>query len=121
MPTLAEEAYSVATQREPATLAAELAELLGQRVTAYAVGLRDPRTIGRYARSEVDIDPSVAQRLVDLYAVLTILKRRLANTTARAWLLGSNPLLSGMTPIELLHASHAAEVVGAAESFIQAG
>jgi hypothetical protein len=49
---LVEDAHRAATGMEPARLASELQELLGQKLVAFAVGDRHPRTIGRYARGE---------------------------------------------------------------------
>ena len=47
---LIEDAHRAATDLEPGRLASELQELLGQKLVAFAVGDRHPRTIGRYAR-----------------------------------------------------------------------
>ena len=70
---LVEDAHRAATDLEPARLASELQELLGQKLVAFAVGDRHPRTIGRYARGERLPESRALGRLVDIYTVVRIL------------------------------------------------
>lgn len=77
--------------------------MLGQRITAYAVGIRDPRSIGRYARSEQAPRSETAQRLRHLFEITQVLLARETPETVRAWMVGSHPLLDDRAPVELLH------------------
>ena len=68
-----EHAHDTATQREPSELASELQALLGQKMVAFALGDRHPKTIGRYARGERSPDDATVRRLVDLFTLVELL------------------------------------------------
>jgi hypothetical protein len=119
MSTVVEAAHAVAIEQPLETIASELQDVLGQRVVAYAIGDRHPKTVGRYARGErTNIDYLTEQRLIDTYTALHVLLQQLKPRTARSWMLGSNPALNGISPIELIHDGRAGEVIGAAEAFV---
>lgn len=115
--TLRERAYREATRLPLPEMAEKLQDILGQRITAYAVGLKDPRLIGKYARGQVT-NPSdeTLDRLRRLYQVTQILSTRETAETIRAWMIGANPLLENRAPLELLHEEEAEPVAGAAET-----
>jgi hypothetical protein len=115
---LLEDAHRAATQLEHRGLASELQELLGQKLVAFAVGDRHPKTIGRYARGEREPDAQTLGRLVDLYTVVAILREGMRDASIKAWMMGSNPRLKGKAPIEAVHEGRAYEVMGAAKSFV---
>jgi hypothetical protein len=50
--TLAEQIHRSALRQPPATIAASLQETIGQRLVAFAVGVRNPKLVGRWARGE---------------------------------------------------------------------
>lgn len=113
-----EEAHRIATDRDPAELAAELQELLGQKLVAFALGDRHPKTVGRYARGERAPEPEAHGRLVDLSVVVGILREGMREGTVKSWMLGSNPRLKGKAPIEAFHEGHPYEVMSAAKAFV---
>jgi hypothetical protein len=115
---LVEDAHRAATDLEPMRLAGELQELLGQKLVAFAVGDRHPRTIGRYARGERSPEPRALGRLVDIYTVVRILDDGMRSSSVKAWMMGSNPRLRGRAPIEAIHDGRAYEVMGAAKAFV---
>jgi uncharacterized protein len=115
---LIEDAHRAATDSEPSRLAGELQELLGQKLVAFAVGDRHPKTIGRYARGERPPKPHTLGRLVDLYTVVGILRDGMRTSSIKAWMMGSNPRLNGKAPIEAIHDGRAYEVMGAARAFV---
>jgi hypothetical protein len=84
-------------------IAGRLQDMLGQRITAYAVGIKDPRAIGAYATGRKPQDKT-EKRLRELFEITQVLLARETPETVRAWLLGSHPLLEDQAPIELLHA-----------------
>jgi hypothetical protein len=86
-----------------ATVASELQHTLGQRLTAYAVGLRNPEAIGSYARHEATPEPRTAGRLLELHSITQHLASRESAETTRAWMVGASPLLDHRAPVELLH------------------
>jgi hypothetical protein len=115
---LIEDAHQAATEVEVPVLVSQLQELLGQKLVAFAVGDRHPKTIGRYARDGREPEPVTLGRLVDLYTVVGILRRGMRDQAIKAWMMGSNPRLRGKAPIEAFHEGHAYEVMGAAKAFI---
>lgn len=103
--TVRETAHREAMRADISTVAERLQEVLGQQIAAYAVGVKDPRSIGKYGRGEVKPKAPVANRLRHLYAVTQILMTRETAETVRAWMVGANPLLEERAPVELLHAA----------------
>jgi len=101
-------------------LAEQLRAALGERLTAYALGLPDPKAVGRIARGESIPRPETARRLWDLYALTEDLMRCKLAATVRAWLIGSNPSLDGRAPIELLHSESCAATSRASARAFQA-
>ncbi len=102
--TIREHAHREATRLPVAKVAEKLQNVLGQQLTAFAIGVRDPRTIGKYARGATR-KPSAPteRRLRELYEIVQVLLMRETAETVRAWLIGSHPLLDDKAPIELLH------------------
>jgi hypothetical protein len=96
-------AHREAMRTEVPLVAQRLQDVLGQRITAYAVGVKDPRSIGRYAKGEQRPGPPTEHRLRQLYQIVQMLLARESSETVRAWFLGSHPLLEDRSPIELLH------------------
>lgn len=113
-----EDAHQAATDVHASQLASELQELLGQKLVAFAVGDRHPKTIGRYARGEREPEPATLGRLVDLYTVVGILRNGMREHAIKAWMMGTNPRLKGRAPIEVIHEGRAYEVMGAAKAFV---
>jgi hypothetical protein len=101
--TMRERAHREAMQVPIAAVAEKLQEVLGQQITAYAVGLKDPRTIGKYGRGEVKPRGGAETRLRHLYVITQILTTRETAETVRAWMISANPLLNDRSPVELLH------------------
>ncbi len=99
-------------------LVSELQELLGQKLVAFAVGDRHPKTIGRYARGEREPEATTLGRLVDLYTVVGILRSGMRDHAIKAWMMGINPRLEGRAPIEAIHEGRVYDVMGAAKAFV---
>ncbi len=72
-------------------MAGELQELLGQKLVAFAVGDRHPRTIGRYARGERLPESQALGRLVDIYTVVRILGEGMRESSIKSWMMGRCP------------------------------
>lgn len=114
--TMRDRAYREATRLPLPKMAEKLQETLGQRITAYAIGIKDPRQIGKYARGETTPSDVTMDRLRRLYQVTQILSTRETAETIRAWMIGANPLLEDRAPLELLHEEEVEPVAGAAEA-----
>jgi hypothetical protein len=113
-----EVAHQRLRDRDIDEITSELQNLLGQKLVAFAVGDRHPKTIGRYARGVREPDDETYQRLVDLFVVTTILQTGMRPAAVKSWMLGSNPRLRGKAPIEALHEGKSEVVRKAAKVFV---
>jgi hypothetical protein len=115
-----ERVHRIAVQRDPHELAAELQALLGQKLVAFAVGDRHPKSIGRYARGERAPEEPTGTRLAELYMVVLILQeeKEAPPSWIKRWMLGTNPHLGGKAPAQVFHDGDVRRVIGAARSFV---
>lgn len=112
--------YRTALQAPVSEIAANLQKLLSRKLTAYAVGVRDAKTITRWASNDVDVVRSedVERRLRTTYQVALMLLSVDAPSTVKAWFLGANPDLGDVSPIEMIRRDADREVIGAARAFV---
>jgi hypothetical protein len=102
--TVREQAHREAMKLPLATIAERLQDILGQQITSYAIGVKDPRSVGKYARGDVTRPKhETDRRLRQLYVVTQVLSTRETAETVRAWMVGAHPLLEDKAPVELLH------------------
>ena len=118
--TTMEQVHRIAISEDIANIAQSLQETLGQRLTAFGVGIKDPKAIGKYAAGRNPRTDTEA-RLRDLYRVTRLLLSAETPSTVRAWMIGSNPQLNDEAPIEALHEKKTPAVMRAAESFVLGG
>jgi hypothetical protein len=115
---LFEDAHRSATELEPAELASELQSILGQKLVAFALGDRHPKTIGRYARGERPPTDDSLKQLIDLYTIVQVLESGMRRQTIKGWMLGANPRLQGKAPISVFHDGRTRDVLRAAQAFV---
>ena len=119
--TYLEQAHRHAIRQEVRKIAQVLQETLGQKLTAYAVGVKDPKAIGRYAKGTQEPREGTERRLRDVYQIVKLLSGVEAPATIRAWMIGMNPQLGDEAPIESLHQADNASVLHAADNFRTGG
>jgi hypothetical protein len=117
------EAHRQSVEASLATIASVLQEVLSRRVTAYTVGVKDAKTVGRWASGEITEirNPVVERRLRDTYAIVELLLNVDAPQTIKAWFVGMNPELDDQAPSEVIREGKASEVMGAARVFVVNG
>ena len=100
-------------------LAGSLQELLSRRMTTQIAGVKDGKTITRWASGEITEirDFEVEQRLRTAYEIAQLLLVSDPPQTVKAWFLGLNPFLNDTSPIEALGAGQLKETIGAARAF----
>jgi hypothetical protein len=116
-------AHRVAIETDVQPMASELQKIFGQKLVAYAIGDRHPKSVGRYARGERNPDDDALARLTDLYQVMRVLQgdRPAPSSWMKKWMLGSNARLGGTAPAQAFHEGKTAEVLGAARAFVLQG
>ena len=102
-----------------AELVGSLSGLLTRRMTARIAGVKDGKTITRWATGEfTDVrDFEVEQRLRTSYEIAQILRASEPDPTVRAWFLGLNPHLHDVSPVEALASGQLKEAISAARAF----
>jgi uncharacterized protein (DUF2384 family) len=117
---LAHTTYKAATLHPTPEVAGDLQRLLGQKLVAYAVGVRSPKLVGRWAAGDHDPRPDSEKRLREMYRVWLTLKEGDYDSpsTLRAFLMGSNPNLQDRAPIDVIRDGQGVEAVHAAEAFV---
>ncbi len=108
---------------KPAEMAAYFQNLLGQRLTALMTGSRDPKAVGKWARGERAPRGETERRLRDGYHVAMLLTLAEDEETARAWLLGMNPILRDRPPLTVIGdmPDGSERVMGAARAYLAHG
>lgn len=108
----------------PQEQASYVYRVLGARLAAAALGLKDTRTLQSWARGGVIKNSDHEHRLQLLYRVTTAVERVYTPAVAAAFLRGSNPMLDHRAPMLLIADGPApeaeAQVVAAAEALLEA-
>jgi hypothetical protein len=104
---------------------AYLQEHLGQRMTAYISGVKDPKMVARWiARQNLPRDEAQI-RLREGYQATRLIVDAYGDETAKAWLSGSNAELGNQAPAYLLRQARSWEdlrsIVPAVRAFVRAG
>ncbi|MDP9357467.1 MAG: XRE family transcriptional regulator [Chloroflexota bacterium] len=123
-PTTFEQASRQATIASISELAGFLQEILSRRLTAYISGVKDGKTVTRWASKEVTEirDHETEQRLRTAYAIAhLLLSRGDSASTVKAWFIGLNPQLGDISPAEAIHDGYLKEAMAAARAFIVGG
>lgn len=102
--------------------ASTLSRVLTGRIAAYVVGVKDVKTLHRWASGAVtEIRPESEGKLRVAYEIVTLLLRFDAPETVRAWFIGLAPELDDVSPARAIHDGHLQEAVGAARAFAANG
>ncbi len=112
-----------ATSAPVSEIAGFLQNLLSRRLTAYIAGVRDGKTVNRWANGEVvDIrDYWVEQRLRTTYEIAQLLIGYDSAQTVKAWFIGLNPQLGDVSPAEAIKEGRLKESLAAARAFTTGG
>lgn len=117
-----EQAHARAMRAPVSEMVGDLYRLLTGRLVAYIAGLKDARTVSRWASGEItDVRVKSEQRLRAAYEIMTLLPRFDGPETVRAWFIGMNPVLGDSSPADAIHKGCAHEAMSAARNFIAYG
>jgi uncharacterized protein (DUF2384 family) len=93
-------------------------EALGTNATARLLGA-DRAQVSRWSAGTEPIASEMSRRIVDLHDVLVRILRVYGREMAAMWLVGSEPLLGGARPIDVLSMEGAAPVIRAIDGIAQ--
>ena len=99
-------------------LLARVVEALGTNAAARMLGA-DRAQVSRWTARTESIGSEMGRRIVDLHDVLTRILRVYTREAAAMWLVGSEPLLGGARPIDILVLEGAAAVIRAIDGISQ--
>ncbi len=120
---MAQQAYSQVVRTPIGDMANALQDLLSRRVTAYIAGVKDTKTVGRWASGEVTEIRAlgVERRLRTAYAISQLLLEVDSARTVKAWFVSMNPYLGDETPAEAIREGREKEAMAAARAFVANG
>ena len=93
-------------------------EALGTNAAARLLGA-DRAQVSRWSAGTESIGSEMGRRIVDLHDVLTRIVRVYGREAAAMWLVGSEPLLGGARPIDVLVLEGAAPVIRAIDGIAE--
>ncbi len=97
-------------------------DVLGGALAAYVVGVKDRKTVQRWAAGTVHgIRPEYEARLRGVHEVIVLLSRFEGPATIRAWFLGIAPALDDVAPARAIHDGQLSQAMNAARAFIAHG
>lgn len=117
-----EQAHRQSVSASVSEVASFLQDLLSRRLVAYVAGVKDGKTVTRWASGEVTgIRQESEQRLRTAYEIAQLLVRFDSPRIVRAWFIGLNPQLDDVSPAEAIHEGRLKEVKAAARAFVAGG
>ena len=99
-------------------LLARLVEALGANAAARLLD-DDRAQVSRWRSGTEAVSAEMGRRIVDLHDILTRILRVCPREAAAMWLVGSEPLLGGARPIDILATEGAAPVIRAIDGISQ--
>jgi uncharacterized protein (DUF2384 family) len=99
-------------------LLARVVRALGTNAAARLLGA-DRAQVSRWTSGKEAVSGEMGRRIVDLHDVLTRILRVYPSEAAAMWLVGSEPLLGGARPIDVLAMEGAAPVIRAIDGISQ--
>ena len=99
-------------------LLSRIVEALGTNAAARLLGI-DPAQVSRWGGGTELVSAEMGRRIVDLHDILTRILRIYGREAAAIWLVGSEPLLGGARPIDVLVLEGAAPVIRAIDGIAQ--
>jgi uncharacterized protein (DUF2384 family) len=99
-------------------LLARVVDALGANAAARLLDA-DRAQVSRWRSGLENVSPEMGRRIVDVHDILTRILRVYPRHAAALWLIGSEPLLGGARPIDVLAAEGAAPVIRAIDGISQ--
>jgi hypothetical protein len=118
-------AHRRAVQAPFSEIVAELAEILGKKLTAYIGGVKDTRVLERWMHAGVEPYRDADPRIRLAYQIAKTLSQHESSRVVQAWFTGLNPELQDRTPIRLMREGNiekvGPELLNAMRAFLAGG
>src|SRR5918998_6343081 len=117
-----EQAHRQAVVTPVGDVAYFLQDLLGRRLVAYVAGVKDAKTVSRWAKGEVgEARWESERRLRAAYEIAQLLVRFDSSRVVKSWFIGLNPQLDDESPAEAIREGRLKEAMNAARAFVAGG
>ena len=117
-----EQAHRQAVVPPVGDVASFLQDLLGRRLVAYVAGVKDAKTVSRWANGEVSsVRQESEERIRTAYEVAQLLVQFDSPRIVKAWFIGLNPQLDDVSPAETIREGRLKEAKAAARAFVAGG
>jgi hypothetical protein len=117
-----EQAHRQAVVTSVGDVASFLQDLLGRRLVAYVAGVKDAKTVSRWASGEVgSVRQESEERVRTAYEVAQLLVQFDSPRIVKAWFIGLNPQLDDVSPAETIREGRLKEAKAAARAFVAGG
>lgn len=108
--------YRKTAQLSTADIARFLQDTLGSKLTAYILGLKDPKMVGKWADGAKPADDR-EKLLRDTHTIFQTILQSEDEYVARAWFIGMNPNLDDEAPADVLKEGKVKDVLAAARAY----
>lgn len=116
-----EEAHRKTVESGISEVARFLQETLGQKLVAFMAVAADPKLVGRWAKGGHQPRRAAEDRLRAAYQVFQLLQSKESPHVVRAWIVGQNPQLEGVSPASAIREGRLREVWVAAKAYVSGG
>ncbi len=104
------------------SIASFLQDLLSRRLVAYVTGVKDAKTVSRWANDEVkEVRQESEERLRIAYEIAQLLVQFDSPRVVKAWFIGLNPQLGDVSPADAICKGQLKEAMVAARAFVAGG
>lgn len=114
------ELHRKAIKTDLQTMASTLVDVLGRVLVAGIVGVRNPKTVSRWAKGDVTSvrDRYSEERLLALYQVVNFMQEYEGNDTIRQFMIGMNPTLDDSSPAMTVRQGDYEDAMDAAKALV---
>ena len=121
-PQIIEQAHRQAVRAPVPDVASYLQDLLSRRLVAYLAGVKDAKTVSRWANGEVkEVRQESEERLRLAYEIAQLLVHFDSPRIIKAWFIGLNPQLGDESPADAIREGRLKEAKAAARAFATGG
>ncbi len=121
-PRVVGQVHRLAIETSVPDIASTLQDVLSRRLVAYVVGVKDAKTVSRWAGGEVStVRHESEKRLRVAFEIAQLLLQFDSPQVVKAWFIGLNPQLGDVSPADTIREGKLKEAMVAARAFVTGG